>query len=60
LVVGGGALAAGELLLEPARQVVAERALPPARAMARIVAAHFGEESGMIGAALLAIDGSAE
>ncbi len=57
VVVGGGALAAGELLLEPAREVVAERALPPARDAARIVPAHFGEESGMIGAALLALGG---
>jgi len=55
VVVGGGALAAGELLLGPARAVVAARALPPARDAARIVAAHFGEESGMIGAALLAL-----
>jgi glucokinase len=57
VVVGGGALAAGELLLGPAREVVAERALPPSRETARIVAAHFGEESGMIGAALLAFEG---
>jgi glucokinase len=57
VVVGGGALAAGELLLEPARRVVAEHALPPAREAARIVPAHFGDESGMLGAALLALDG---
>jgi glucokinase len=56
VVLGGGALAAGELLLEPARAVVAERALPPAREAARIVAAHFGEESGMLGAALMALE----
>jgi glucokinase len=54
VVVGGGALASGELLLEPARAVVASRALPPARDAARVVPAHFGEESGMLGAALLA------
>ena len=29
VVIGGGAIAAGDLLLEPARRVVAERALPP-------------------------------
>jgi glucokinase len=57
VIVGGGALAAGDLLLEPARAVVAERALPPARDFARIVPAHFGEESGMLGAALLALEG---
>ena len=31
IVIGGGAVAAGDLLLEPAREVVAERALPPSR-----------------------------
>jgi glucokinase len=56
VVVGGGAVAAGDLLLEPAREVVAERALPPARESVRIVAAHFGGESGMLGAALLALE----
>jgi glucokinase len=56
IVIGGGAIAAGELLLAPARAVVAERALPPAREMVRIVPAHYGDESGMLGAALLAFD----
>src|SRR4051812_48973917 len=56
VVVGGGAVAAGELLLGPARAVVAERALPPARERVRIVPAHFGDESGMLGAALIAFD----
>ena len=59
VVIGGGAVAAGELLLGPAREVVAERALPPSRDFARIVPAHFGEESGMVGAALLALEGAA-
>jgi glucokinase len=57
VVVGGGVIAAGELLLGPAREVVAERALPPSRDEVRIVAAHFGVEAGMIGAAALAFDG---
>jgi glucokinase len=52
VIVGGGAGAAGELLLQPAREVVAERALPPNRELARIVPAAFGSEAGMIGAAL--------
>jgi len=56
IVIGGGALAAGELLLGPAREVVAERALPPVRDMVSIVPAEFGDESGMLGAALLALD----
>jgi glucokinase len=56
IVIGGGAVAAGEFLLEPARSVVAERALPPAREIVRIVPTHFGDESGMLGAALLALE----
>ncbi|MBA3264041.1 MAG: ROK family protein [Thermoleophilaceae bacterium] len=56
IVIGGGAIAAGELLLGPAREVVSERALPPAREMVEIVPATFGDESGMLGAALLAFD----
>jgi glucokinase len=56
IVIGGGAVAAGELLLGPARSVVAERALPPAREVVRIVPTHFGDESGMLGAALLALE----
>ena len=39
IVIGGGAMAAGDLLLGPARQVVAERALPPSRDGVRIVPA---------------------
>jgi len=57
IVIGGGAVAAGDLMLDPARQVVAERALPPARAVVRIEAAHFGDEAGMLGAALFALAG---
>jgi glucokinase len=57
VVVGGGVIAAGELLLEPARAVVAERALSPSRELVRIVPARFGAESGMLGAAALALDG---
>jgi len=56
IVVGGGAIAGGELLLEPARRVVAERALPPSRDQVRIVPADFGEEAGMVGAAILALE----
>ncbi len=54
VVIGGGAVAAGDLLLDPAREVVAARALPPVARTVRIVPARFGEESGMVGAALLA------
>jgi glucokinase len=56
VVVGGGAIAAGELLLAPAREVVARRALPINRADVRLVSARFGAESGMLGAACMALD----
>lgn len=56
VVVGGGVIGAGELLLEPARAVVHERALAPARDEVRIEAAAFGPESGMVGAAILAAE----
>jgi glucokinase len=56
VVVGGGAIGAGELLLAPAREVVAQRALPTARAGLRIVATHFGAEAGMLGAACMALE----
>jgi glucokinase len=59
VVIGGGVIGAGELLLAPARAVVAARALPPSRDLVRIVAARFGVEAGMIGAAALAYDGLA-
>ncbi|MEP6953566.1 MAG: ROK family protein [Solirubrobacteraceae bacterium] len=56
VVVGGGAIGAGELLLAPAREVVAARALPISRAGLRIVATHFGAEAGMVGAACMALE----
>lgn len=56
VVIGGGVMAAGDLLLEPARAEVAARALPPSRDEVRIVTAGFGVEAGMIGAAAFAFD----
>lgn len=57
VIIGGDVVAAGELLLAPVRAVVAERALWPSREHVRIVPARFGAESGMLGAAVLALDG---
>ena len=56
VVIGGGVIAAGELLLAPARAEMLRRALPPSRDEVRVVAAQFGVEAGMIGAAMLAFD----
>jgi glucokinase len=60
VVIGGGASRAGELLLEPARRVVAECALRPSRDTARIVRAALGEDAGVIGAALFARAGGVD
>jgi glucokinase len=59
VVIGGGVCAAGELLLQPAREVMLQRALAPNKDVARVVAAEHGAEAGMIGAALLARDAAA-
>lgn len=56
IVVGGGVAQAGELLLEPMRQVVAERALPWPRSRVQIVPAQLGEDAGVIGAASLVLE----
>ncbi len=55
IVIGGGAAAAGDLLLEPAREELQRRALGPNRQV-RVVAAHFGDEAGMLGAGLMALE----
>jgi glucokinase len=59
VVVGGGVLALGDLLLGPARDEVARRALAPSRDLVRIVPTRFGAESGMLGAAVMAFEGLA-
>ena len=57
IVIGGGAIAADEMLLEPAREELRARALPPQADNVRVVRAHFGEEAGMLGAAIVALHG---
>ena len=58
VVIGGGVIAAGELLLAPARAEAVRRALPTMSAHAQIVSAQFGTEAGLVGAAALALDGA--
>jgi glucokinase len=55
IVVGGGVMAAGDLLLEPAREELRARALPPMN-QTKVVAAELGAEAGMIGAATMALE----
>jgi glucokinase len=56
VVIGGGVSAAGELLLEPARAMVRERALLPGREAVSIEVAKYGAEAGLLGAALMGRD----
>ncbi|MCL4394995.1 MAG: ROK family protein [Chloroflexi bacterium] len=53
IIVGGGVAAAGELLLDPIRRTIAERALPANSATVKVVGAGLGSESGAVGAAAL-------
>jgi glucokinase len=53
IVVGGGVIAAGDLLLEPVRREVRERALTPMNETP-VLEATLGNDAGMIGAAALA------
>ncbi|MBK5219356.1 MAG: ROK family protein [Thermoleophilia bacterium] len=53
IVIGGGVMAAGDLLLDPARKVLRERALRPMNEIP-VVAAELGPDAGMIGAAAMA------
>ena len=61
VVVGGGfGAAAGDLVLEPAREAARREALAPADRGLRIVPAALGEEAGLVGAGLVgfeALDG---
>jgi len=52
-VIGGGVIAAGDLLLEPARRELEARALPPMKKIP-VLAAELGSDAGMIGAAAMA------
>jgi glucokinase len=54
IVIGGGVSAAGDLLLEPAREELRSRALPPMN-KTRVVLAQLGPDAGMIGAAAMAL-----
>ena len=56
VVVGGGFGAAGELLLGPAREVVAVEGLTPARDTIPIVQAELGADAGVIGAGVLGFE----
>jgi glucokinase len=57
VVIGGGfGEAAGDLLLGPAREVLARDGLVPARDTVRIVDAQLGLDAGVIGAGMIALE----
>jgi glucokinase len=55
-VIGGGFAAAGDFLIEPAREIVRREALAHAGDRLRIVRAQLGTAAGLIGAGLVAFD----
>lgn len=56
VVLGGGVMAAGDLILEPIREEAQRDTVHPCLTCCRIVAAELGPDAGIIGAALLARD----
>jgi glucokinase len=60
ILVGGGASAAGELIVGPAREEFSRRAMRPIVANTQVLAAKFGGEAGILGAGLIAFDAADE
>ena len=55
LVIGGGLANLGEVLFEPVRRFVRQRAFSPAAEVVRIVPAELGDTAGVLGAAAVAM-----
>ena len=56
IIIGGGVAELGDLLLEPARRVVQERAFPVSTQAVRIVTAELADEAAVRGVALFALE----
>lgn len=56
IVLGGGMAELGSLFLDPAKRVVVERAFPISAQAVRIVTAQLGNEAGVYGAAVYALE----
>jgi glucokinase len=57
IAVGGGLTPALDIILPIARRMLVQRALAPGNEYVEVVAADFGPDAGMVGAALMARDG---
>jgi glucokinase len=55
IIIGGGMAKMGDLLLNPARQVVRERAFQLSVQAVQIVPAQLGNDAGVLGAAVFAL-----
>ena len=55
-IIGGGVAKAGDLLFDPLREHRRQQLFPVHYANLRLLPAHFGADSGMIGAGLMAAD----
>jgi glucokinase len=58
IIIGGGIAKMGDLLLNPARQVVRERAFQLSAQAVQIVPAQLGDDAGVLGAAVFAFQQS--
>ena len=56
IIIGGAVAKLGDLLLDPARRLVKERAFPISAQAVRIVPAQLGDEAGLLGAAVFALE----
>jgi glucokinase len=56
IILAGGVAELGDLLLDPARRVVKERAFPVSTQVVRIVAAKLGDEAAVRGGAVFALE----
>lgn len=55
-VIGGGVINAGDLILDPVKEILMTRGLRPNRDIVEVKLAEFGAGAGLLGAASLALD----
>ena len=55
-IIGGGVAKAGNLLFEPLQACLKKQLFPVHYENLQLLPAHFGEDAGIIGAGLMAVD----